>query len=245
MKVNEHIAELWQRLRKIGIFIAITLIVMFSISKYLIQYYIKYLDIVTYAFSPLEEIQAMMNISISLTVVASLTFIIYQAYLFIRPAFEIGNIKWKLGGASILAGISYLFGSTIVAKMLLESLTKNTLFINQWGLLSILSICFMVGLAFAIASQIMLIIPFLTWQGIIPLDKLTAIRKYIVIILLIICGIITPTGDLISLGVTFIPIYSSYEIGIISSKIIGGKQNVGSTRNSNSSTGGNSLVWST
>jgi len=245
MKLNEHITEAVKRLKKIFIFISIILIITFLSAKFILGKYINYLDIMTYAFSPLEEIQAVMNISIAITLVIALGYIWYQTYQFIKPAFNLNKITWKLWGASTLAVISYIIGSTIVAKMLLQNIMSTSMFINQWGILSILNICFMVGIAFAIASQIIIIIPFLVNQGIIPLNKLIKIRKYVVLGLLILCGLITPTGDIISLSVVFMPLYSSYEIGIISTKINGGKQNVGSTRDSNSSSSSTFIVRST
>jgi len=106
---------------------------------------------------------------------------------------------------------------------LLENLYNDSMFIQQWSLLKILRISSMVGIAFAFSSLITYLIPFIVKMNIIKLENITKIRKYYIIIMLILSGIITPTGDIISLSVTFIPIYLAYEIGILITKITGGK----------------------
>jgi sec-independent protein translocase protein TatC len=220
---NEHIKELLSRLKNVIIFSVCVLLFVFLFSKTFLNYYIKYLSILTYSFDPLEEIQALMNISISITLLISLSYMIYQLYMFIRPAFKIDKPLLILSSMIIVSTISYIFGSTVIAKMLLENLYNDSMFIQQWSLLKILRISSMVGIAFAFSSLITYLIPFIVKMNIIKLENITKIRKYYIIIMLILSGIITPTGDIISLSVTFIPIYLAYEIGILITKITGGK----------------------
>ena len=68
-----------------------------------------------------------------------------------------------------------------------------------------------IGLVF----ELPILIYFLSKLGLITPKFLRDYRRYTIVILLIVAGVITPSPDMISQILVFIPLYSLYEIGIV------------------------------
>ncbi len=167
--------------------------------------------------------QFMTHISTSfwLALVLVFPFFLYQVWGFIRPAlfneeirnmrmaFVLGTVMFYAGG---MVGYSIIFPFTF--RFLVEYQISTTI-INQINLNSymsmFISMIFLMGVVFEL--------PLLAWilskLGFIHKEMLQEIRRYAIVVLLILAAVITPTGDPFTLSLVFAPLYLLYEFSIL------------------------------
>ncbi len=167
--------------------------------------------------------QFMTHISTSfwLALVLVFPYFIYQVWGFIRPALfpeEIRNIKlaFLLGTGMFYLGC--LIGYSVVFPFTFRFLAEyqvSTSVLNQINLNSYISMfitmIFIMGLVFEL--------PLLAWVlsklGLIYKETLQNLRRYAVVVLLVLSAVITPTGDPFTLSLIFVPLYLLYELSIL------------------------------
>ncbi len=167
--------------------------------------------------------QFMTHISTSfwLALVLVFPYFIYQVWNFIRPAlfpeevrnirlaFLLGMVMFYLG---CFTGYSIIFPFTF--RFLVEYQISATI-VNQINLNSyismFISMIFIMGLIFEL--------PLLAWVlsklGLIYKETLKGLRRYAIVVLLVISAFITPTSDPFTLSLIFIPLYLLYEFSIM------------------------------
>lgn len=162
-----------------------------------------------------------MSTSMWLALVAGFPFIIYQLFVFVKPAlysherrntgaaFFFGNILFYMG---IAVGYLMVFPLTLrfLAGYNLSSYIENSVSLDSY-MDSFLMLCFIMGLVFELPLLSMI----LSKLGILKRAFFTKFRKHAVIILLILSAIITPSGDPFTLMVVFLPIYMLWEISAL------------------------------
>ncbi len=159
-----------------------------------------------------------MSTSFWFALVLSFPFVIYQLFLFVKPALykhERKNAGWAFLFGNILFFIGVSIGYLIVFPLTLRFLAGYQLskFIEQSVSLdsymdSFLMLCFMMGLVF----ELPLLSWFLSQLGILNRGFFNRFRKHAIVVLLIIAAVVTPTGDPFTLMVVFLPIYMLWEI---------------------------------
>lgn len=237
--IREHLNELKGKFLFIGIIFFFLFFVIFLFSNKLILIILNFYNLNAVTLSPVEYITTQMSLSLILSLIILIPLLFYQVFLYIRPLLgvDINKSIWKYTTASFfLAMCGATFGAIIFAKFSLSFLSYTTDRItNMWSLSSILNYLFFCILAFALTFQETILIPLLVKTGIINLKSIEKKRKVIVISIMIIAGIITPSTDLLNMFIVAIPMYLFFEVGIIISKITGGnKHGVGTSGNRNS-----------
>lgn len=150
--------------------------------------------------------------------VFSFPFIIYQLFLFIRPALY-PNEKKNAGAAFFFGNLLFYIGVTIgyiivfpltlrfLAGYQLSDYIENSVSLDSY-MGSFLMLCFIMGLVFEL--------PLLSWilsqLGILKRSFFNKFRKHAIVALLVIAAFITPSGDPFTLMVVFLPIYMLWEI---------------------------------
>ncbi len=167
--------------------------------------------------------QFMTHISTSfyLAMVLVFPYFIYQVWNFIRPALfqeEVKNIRmaFLLGTCMFFLGclVGYCVIFPFTFRFLVEYQISETI-INQINLNSytsmFISMIFVMGVVFEL--------PLLAWVlsklGFIHKGTLKELRRYAVVVLLVISAVITPTGDPFTLALVFMPLYLLYEFSIL------------------------------
>ncbi len=167
--------------------------------------------------------QFMTHISTSFWMALVLVFpyFIYQVWGFIRPALfpeEVRNIRlaFLLGTGMFYLGciIGYCVIFPFTFRFLVEYQISESI-VNQINLNSytsmFVSMIFIMGLIFEL--------PLLAWVlsklGFINKETLKGLRRYAVVVLLIISAFITPTSDPFTLSLIFVPLYLLYEFSIL------------------------------
>ncbi len=159
-----------------------------------------------------------MSTSFWFGLVLSFPFVIYQLFIFVKPAlysnerkntglaFFFGNILFYIGVA-----IGYLMVFPLTLRFLagyqLSSYIENSVSLDSY-MDSFLMLCFIMGLVF----ELPLLSWFLSKLGILHRSFFNKFRKHAVIILLLVAAFITPSGDPFTLMVVFLPVYLLWEI---------------------------------
>ncbi len=162
-----------------------------------------------------------MSTSLWFALVFSFPFVIYQFFIFVKPAlysheqknaglaFFFGNILFYIGVA-----IGYLLVFPLTLRFLagyqLSSYIENSVSLDSY-MDNFLLLCFVMGLVF----ELPLLSWFLSKIGILNRSFFNKFRKHAAVILLIVAAIITPSGDPFSLLVVFLPIYMLWEISAL------------------------------
>ncbi len=167
--------------------------------------------------------QFMTHISTSFWMALVLVFpyFIYQVWNFIRPALfeeEIRNIRlaFLLGTGMFFTGclVGYCIIFPFTFRFLVEYQISASI-VNQINLNSytsmFISMIFIMGVVFEL--------PLLAWVlsklGFIYKETLQGLRRYAVVVLLVVSAFITPTSDPFTLSLIFVPLYLLYEFYIL------------------------------
>jgi sec-independent protein translocase protein TatC len=159
-----------------------------------------------------------MSTSLWLGFVVSFPFVIYQVYIFVKPAlysYERKSIGWAIFFGNLLfymgVALGYLMVFPLTLRFLagyeLSSYIDNSVSLDSY-IDSFLMLCFMMGLVFEL--------PLLSWllskMGVLKRSFFNKFRKHAIVILLLLAAFITPSGDPFTLMVVFLPLYILWEI---------------------------------
>jgi len=156
--------------------------------------------------------------SLWFAVVFSFPFVIYQLFLFIKPAlydnerknagqvFFFGNILFYLG---VAVGYFFLFPLTLryLAGYQLSKYIEQSVSLDSY-MNTFLMVCFFMGLVF----ELPIVAWFLSQLGILHRDFFNKFRRHAFFSLFVIVAIFSPTGDPLTIMLFFIPIYALWEL---------------------------------
>jgi len=225
MKVKEHLEELKKELFYLFIPLVVSFIFFFILSKKMILFLLNYYEIPlrnVVSLTPLESIQTSLSIAGTLTLLFIIPLTLNGMFRFSKEV--IGEKIYKKSKGlilkSYLLGIFGLFmGVFVFSKLILNNLlTSYTITNASWSILSVFSLIIKLGIAMAIGVQLILIIPSLINIGLVKKDSMKSLRPIVLVMVLIISAIVTPP-DVISMFLMSLPIYVSYEAGMLLSKL--------------------------
>jgi len=168
--------------------------------------------------------------------VLSFPFILWQLWIFAKPALyaeEIKKVKGFIAICSFLFFTGVLFAYFIIIPLALNFLgtyqvspsVENTI-----SLMSYISTVSLISLAMGLVFQLPVLVFFLTRIGLLTISLLKKNRKIVFVIILILSAIITPPDVFSQLLVAF-PLYVLYEISILICKKTDEKNIAQSTSN--------------
>lgn len=155
-----------------------------------------------------------------LAVVTAFPYLIYELWLFVRPALypdEVRNLRTGFVFGTVMFFVGCAVGYCVVFPLTFRFLAEyqvsadvvNQINLNSYIGMFITSV-FVMGLAFEL--------PLLAWilskLGLIDREMLVKYRKYAAVALLVLAAVITPSGDPFTLAVVFVPLYLLYALSI-------------------------------
>ncbi len=167
-----------------------------------------------------------MNLSLVAGLIIVTPYILWELWRFIKPGLTEKEIKYSRGGVfitSILFLTGVFFSYFIVAPLMINFLggyEVSPSVSNQISLTSYVSSVTWMTLLIGLLFELPVLIIFLTRIGIITPKRLKKSRKYIIVLILLIAGIITPSPDIFSQLIIAVPIYSLFELSIVISEWI-------------------------
>jgi sec-independent protein translocase protein TatC len=148
-------------------------------------------------------------------------YVFYQFWSFIRPGLskkELSGTRGVIFWVSLLFFIGCTFGYLIVTPYALNfffNFQLDEIVENRWTINSYIDMILPIVLGSGLAFQMPLVIYFLAKIGIVGPVYLRKIRRYAVVVIFIVAGVITPGPDLVSQLAVAIPLLLLYEISIL------------------------------
>jgi len=171
------------------------------------------------------QFSAHMWMAITVGIILTFPFLLWEFWKFVSPALYQKEKKYAVGfliATSLLFFTGVLFGYYIVCPMSINFLGNYSVskeVFNDIDLNSYITLIKTASIACGLLFELPIIIFFLTKMGLVDSIILRNARKYVVVIILILAGLITPP-DAISQIIVSIPILILYEISIIMSRIV-------------------------
>ena len=176
-------------------------------------------------FSPTEALSAYVTVGVWTGLVLALPVILYQAWMFIRPA-----LTWKerrAAAAWVWWGTAlFLAGAGAAYWVVLPWLLRFLLSIGSPTLEPVLSVrqylSFSLGVIVScgLVCELPLAIALLTRLGVVSPSLLSRMRPLALLILLIAAAVLTPTTDAFTLLLATVPLVLLYELSIAVSRLV-------------------------
>jgi sec-independent protein translocase protein TatC len=147
-------------------------------------------------------------------------YVFWQFWKFTKPALkpkELKNTRGVIFWVSLLFFLGVFFGYFIIAPYTINFFSNFSLddnIQNIWTISSYFNTIVPLILGAGLAFQLPLVMYFLAKVGVVSANYLRRVRKYAILIMLIVAGIITPP-DMLSQIVCTIPLILLYEISIL------------------------------
>lgn len=225
LTIREHIRQLRNLFLKLFIPLTLLFILFFWLAGHFMPWLLEYMGIGienVVALNPFENLAARITIAMSLTTFFGLPIIFAGIYNYVKPAISEANQKKLLIiviSSLILGVIGIIIGILVFSKFMLFMLSTSYLIVNpMWGITSVVRYIIMMSLTMAFILQIVLIIPIIIKSKLLKIHDLTTHRSTIFIFVAIISALISPP-DPFSMFLMIIPIYGSFELGILIAKI--------------------------
>jgi sec-independent protein translocase protein TatC len=231
MPFLEHLEELRKRL--IRCFIA--LIVTASASFYFAEHIVKFImtplgETKLYVTEITGSFTAYFKVSLIAGVIVALPYMFWQLWTFISPGLY-KKEKLLILPIVISSTVLFLLGALFCYYVMLP-ITLNFLIHFSGGLITpIITVSSYIGfvgmliLGFGAGFQLPIVAYVLGKIGIVSARGLNKARRYAVVILLFLAAFLTPTPDMFTMMVMFVPLYALYEISILIVWLTGKKKN--------------------
>ncbi len=154
-------------------------------------------------------------------IIVAFPFVLWQLWRFIKPALnekEINYAKGLVFFSSMLFFIGIAFGYFILSPLSIQFLGSyqvSSLVSNEINLESYVSFVSTLTFATGIIFEMPILVYFLAKIGILGSRLMSKYRRYAIVVILIIAGILTPSPDMASQIMMAIPLYGLYELSII------------------------------
>ncbi len=147
-------------------------------------------------------------------------YVFWQFWKFVKPGLsnkEIRNTRGVIFWVSLLFFIGVLFGYYVIAPYTINffsNFSMDDTIENRWTIGSYFNTIVPLIMGAGLAFQLPLVMFFLAKIGVVSAAYLKRVRRYAILIMLILSGIITPP-DMLSQIVCTIPLIILYEISIL------------------------------
>jgi sec-independent protein translocase protein TatC len=163
-------------------------------------------------------------------IVIAFPYIFHEFWRFIKPALtkkELQNTRGLIFWVSFLFFLGVFFGFFVIAPYTLNffgnfQLDENIE--NRWTISSYFDTMIPLILGTGLAFQLPLLMILLAKIGIVSATYLRKVRKYSIVIIMIVAAVITPGPDVISQMTVAIPLFLLYEISILLTRRIEHRQ---------------------
>ncbi len=180
---------------------------------------------------PAEGFITYIKVAFFASVIASVPFLLYQAWAFVAPALYkherqiivpfifFGSLFFVIGAA-----FCYYIAAPPAFKFLLNEYSSE--YVKAFpSIREALSFFMALIFGFGLVFEFPLIIFVLSRMGLVSSSWLRTKRKYAILLGAVVAAILTPTTDAVSMMLMFVPIIVFYELGIIVAWVFGKKKN--------------------
>ena len=170
-----------------------------------------------------EAFMMHMMVSFWMGFVLAIPILLWEVWKFIKPGLYPKEQKAASGFviiSTLLFLVGVLFGYYVVAPLAITFLAGYTIegVAAQPTLSSYVDSMVMFTLPIGLVFELPVIVYFLAKIGLLTADFMKKYRKHAVVVLLIIAAVVTPSPDIASQLLVFIPLYALYEASIFVAK---------------------------
>ena len=170
-----------------------------------------------------EAFMMHMMVSFWMGFVLAIPILLWEVWKFIKPGLYPKEQKAASGFviiSTLLFVVGVLFGYYVVAPLAITFLAGYTIegVAAQPTLSSYVDSMVMFTLPIGLVFELPVIVYFLAKIGLLTADFMKKYRKHAVVVLLIIAAVVTPSPDIASQLLVFIPLYALYEASIFVAK---------------------------
>jgi sec-independent protein translocase protein TatC len=225
LSILDHLDELRKRILYSVACIGIFSVIGFFFAKETLDFIIQRSNLqATYFFSPIEAFTAHIKVALFLGILITFPFILYQSWAFIGPGLTQKEQKFSLSylfSGVMLFVIGNLFGYFILIPYGLQFLLSFSSESVQplMNISKYLNFIFWCLLGCGFLFQLPLILFFLITVGILDIKTVTKHRPEAIVAILILCAVITPTGDFFTLLLISVPLLLLFELSIFAARI--------------------------
>ncbi len=225
MTLAEHLDELRSRLVKTCIGIGIAFIGGLFLVRPLLGVVRDNANVERFdVIEATEPITSFFKTALYIAIAFALPLIFYQIFAFVSPGMTRKEKRYLYGSLPFvviffLAGVSFAFFLAIPRAFEFLSNFNSDLFDYSPTFGSIAAFYIQVSLGLGIAFELPIIMFLLARLGIISPKRMSASRRYAIVIVMVAAAIITPTPDPFNMLFVAAPIYLLYELGIVFAKI--------------------------
>jgi sec-independent protein translocase protein TatC len=154
-------------------------------------------------------------------IVIAFPFVLWQFWLFVKPALSKKEISYARGFVFFSSGLFFigiLFGYFFLTPLsvnFLGSYKVSELVSNEINLESYVSFISTLTFATGLIFEMPVLAYFLAKIGILNSAFLRNSRRYAVVVILILAGILTPSPDVASMVMMALPLYALFEVSIL------------------------------
>lgn len=159
-------------------------------------------------------------------IILAFPYLLWELWRFIKPALSSREKNYAKGlvfFSSILFFIGILFGYFLLSPLSIQFLGSykvSDLVSNEINLESYISFIATLTFATGLIFEMPILIYFLAKIGLVGSTWMGKNRRYAVVVILILSGILTPSPDVASQVLMFVPLYGLYEISIFVAKAV-------------------------
>ena len=225
--IISHIEAFRQMLLKCILCLGIFIIpILFAAPKCLdlfIKLIIRQNDIALNYFSPVEVFLLQIKFAFLLDIIVCFPYIAYQVWKFFAPALY-ENEKKFIKSIVFMSAFLFVAGALFCLGVILPLIINFGMrFDSQhikpvMGISNVVNLSLWLTLAFALMFQLPIVTYSLIKSGFVEYETFNNVRPYIVVVILIISGILTPP-DILSQILLFAPTYLLFEAGLLFSRI--------------------------
>lgn len=157
-------------------------------------------------------------------------YVFWEFWKFLKPALtkkELGQTRGVVFWVSLLFFMGVAFGYFVIAPYTVNFFANFQLdesIVNQWTISSYVDTLIPLILGTGLAFQLPLVMFFLSKIGLVTPGWLRSVRKYAIVIIVIVAGVITPP-DVISQVIVSFPLLILYEVSIwLSARVVKEKE---------------------
>jgi sec-independent protein translocase protein TatC len=177
--------------------------------------------------TPFESYAAYFKVAMVFGVLLSSPFLVYFFWSFLRPGLKKeerrGVIPIALSSSFLFVG-GALFGYFVVFPAgfhFVVSILEGTGIVFYPRMSDYLSFALRMLIAFGIIFELPLFMLILGKFGLIDAQRLSKARKYVVVVIFLVAGMLTPGPDVLSQVLLAIPLLFLFEVGIVLVKVFG------------------------
>jgi sec-independent protein translocase protein TatC len=228
LSLVQHLGELRDRLMVASIAVVVTTTICFVFATDIIRILLIPAGVDhLIALSPTENFTTYMRVSLFTGIALSMPVILYEVYAYIDPALHPNERRFALmAGPFVLAlfVVGMLFCYYLLLPSSLNFLVNfgSPVIVNQLRASEYLSFVTTFILGLGLVFEMPVLIYALVRVHVLKRDWLAKQRRYVIVLVMVVGAIITPTPDPFNQLLVAIPMYLLFELGLFLARFGGG-----------------------